>query len=196
MENTAANDSGVQLTPLGEVLWHSSVEMLRAVVSGASMTVVLYGCVHLLKNPIFGIFYAFFVDHMEAKWIADPIPLAVLFASISCFFSSWNWRKYVDQWLCKPIIRLLTHLYGLGSGAMLASAIIGIGNAQFQFAMHETLPSAVSLFFRAGLAAFCFAMTELAADKFLEGDRGRINVMIAFGAFLLALAVIMFWKAG
>lgn len=193
MENTVTTGSGVQLTPLGEVLWHSAVEMLRAVFSGASTTVALYFCVHLFKNPIFGIFYASFVDHMEAKWTVDPIPLAVLFASLSCFLSNWNGRKYLDQWLCKPIIRLLTHLYGLGSGAMLASAVIGIVNGQFQSAVHESLPSAASFFLRAALAAIAFAMTELAADKFLGGDRGRINVMTVFGACLLILSITMFW---
>lgn len=193
MEYTTASGPEVKLTPLGEVLWHPASEMLRAVVSGASTIVLLYVCMHLFKSPKFANFYEFFDEHMVAKGSADFLSLALLLASLSCLLSNWNWRKYFDQWFCKPIIRLLTHLYGLGTGALVGKAVFSAVNSQFQDAA-QALLSANSFFWPAVIATVCFATTELATEKFTEGVRKRIIFATAWSVTLFIVAVLMFAK--
>ena len=171
---------------LWEVQKEAGMEVLRAVVSGASATSILLAFAHFLRVPSFGEYYNFLVDHMAGNLSVDLMPLALLFASISCICSNWNGRTFIDQWACKPIIRLLTHMYGLASGVMLASTAVGLFVADLPTVREHMLYPAAAYFVRACFASSCFAMTDLAGQRFTKGLRDRNNFILALGLVLLA----------
>ena len=175
-----------ELEEIWEILKAAGKEVLQTVVSGVSTTVILLGAAHYIRIPKFADYYNFLVEHMVGNLSADLTPLALCFCSISCILSNWNGRNFIDQWVCKPIIRLLTHMYGLASGAMLASAAFGLFITNRQTVFEHMLYPAVVYFEAAIFARGCFAMTELAGHRFTKNLRDRNKFLLVLGLFLLA----------
>jgi hypothetical protein len=192
-EVEAASPSAPKPSERGEI-WETvkdaGKEVLQAVVSGITTTVVLLGAAHYIRIPKFADYYNFLVEHMAGNLSADLVPLALCFCSISCILSNWNGRNFIDQWVCKPVIRLLTHIYGLASGAMLASAVLGIFITNFQIVLEHMLYPAAVYFEAAIIASSCFALTELAGHRFTKDLRDRNKFVLVLGLLLLA---IFFW---
>ena len=161
-------------------------ELLHPIVSGFSATLVLIAMAKLFRQPKFADFYNFLVSHI-VHLDTDIAPLSLLLAGVSFTVTGSTWRNIADRWVVVPSLRLITHLYAVASGTMMATIIITVlSSLSVNIVDNMLLPFFVYLT-SAWLSAmvltqlFAFSEARIGNSRLLKYAANFIGILLIIG---------------
>ena len=163
-------------------------ELFHPIVSGFSATLLLLSAARLFREPRFADIYNFLIHHL-VTFETDITPLASLLAAFSLFITGMDARKFIDNWIVIPILRLITHLFSVAAGAMVATAVIALAIGQGSSLYEHMLIPAIQFFIRAFLSTL-YLLTIMIFSTERIGNSWRLK---RWANFLGLTAVVGFY---